>query len=335
MNRTVAFYQSLAGRLDTLPGIRSTAYASMAVLTATGYDRPITVEGYRSGRGELMKPHFDAVSPGYFETMGIQVLAGRKFSNRDDATAPRVAMVNGSFVRRYFGNGLALGRHIGIGSDPGTPTDIEIVGVANDSHYDSLRSEIVPEVYLCSLQQPTPNAQFIYVRTEGSPDGVLKEIRAAVQELGPGLPIFNVKTIERQIDESLVTERMVATLSIVFGMLATVLAVVGLYGVTAYAVTRRWREIGIRMALGAGRGDVIALVIREVIVFVIAGALTGLLCSTVLSRIVRTQLYGIEPTDRLSMAIPAVLLLGVSLAAAYFPARRAAKYDPVRVLRVE
>src|SRR5215469_14875682 len=335
VNRTVAFYQSLAGRLDTLPGIRSTAYASMAVLTATGYDRPITVEGYRSGRGELMKPHFDAVSPGYFETMGIQVLAGRKFSNRDDATAPRVAMVNGSFVRRYFGNGLALGRHIGIGSDPGTPTDIEIVGVANDSHYDSLRSEIVPEVYLCSLQQPTPNAQFIYVRTEGSPDGVLKEIRAAVQELGPGLPIFNVKTIERQIDESLVTERMVATLSIVFGMLATVLAVVGLYGVTAYAVTRRSREIGLRMALGAGRGDVIALVIREVIVFVIAGALTGLLCSTVLSRIVRTQLYGIEPTDRLSMAIPAVLLLGVSLAAAYFPARRAAKYDPVRVLRIE
>ena len=335
VNRTVAFYESLEGRLEKLPGIHSAAYASMAVLTATGYDRAITVEGYRSARGELMKPHFDSVSPGYFETMGMRVLAGRKFTSRDARTAPRVAMVNASFIRKYFENGLALGRHIGIGSDPGTPTDIEIVGVVNDSRYDSLRSEIVPEVYLCTLQQPPPNAQFIYVRTEGNPDGVLREIRSAVQELGPGLPLFNVKTIERQVDESLVTERMIAALSIVFGMLATILAVVGLYGVTAYAVTRRSREIGIRMALGAQRGNVIGLVMREVVVFVIAGALIGLPCAVALSRMVRAQLYGVEPTDLLSMSLATVLLLGVALAAAYVPARRAAKHDPVHVLRVE
>jgi predicted permease len=281
VNRTIGFYQSLAGRLETLPAIRSAAYASMAVLTATGYDRAITVEGYRGTRGELIKPHFDSVSPGYFDTMGIPVLAGRNFSARDNATAPRVAVVNARFVRKYFGNGLALGRHLGIGSDPGTPTDIEIVGVVGDTRYDSLRSEIVPEVYLCSLQQPAPNAQFIYVRTEGNPAGVLREIRSAVQELGPGLPLFNVKTIERQVDESLVTERMIAALSTAFGMLATILAVVGLYGVTAYAVARRSREIGIRMALGAQRASVIGLVLREIVVLVSAGTLIG--CRALLS----------------------------------------------------
>jgi len=335
VNRTVTFYESLAERLGTLPGVRSAAYASMAVLTATGYDLPITVEGYRSARGELLKPHFDAVSPGYFETMGMQVLAGRKFTTRDDATAPPVAIVNVSFVRKYFGNRLALGRHIGIGSDPGTPTDIEIVGVVNDSRYDSLRSEVVPEVYLCTLQQPPPNAHFIYVRTESNPDGVLREIRSAVQELGPGLPIFNVKTIERQVDESLVTERMITGFSIIFGLLATILAVVGLYGVTSYAVTRRSREIGIRMALGAQHGNVIGLVMREVVVCVIWGASIGLPCAIALGRMVKAQLYGVKPTDLVSMGIATALLLGVALAAAYVPARSAAKHDPARVLHVE
>jgi predicted permease len=335
VTRTVAFYQSLERRLESLPGVHSAGLASMAVLTTTGYDRAIEVEGYRGARGEVMKPHFDAVSPGYFETMGIQVLGGRKFNIRDDAAAPRVAVVNASFVRKYFGNRLALGRHIGIGADPATPTDIEIIGVVNDSRYDSLRGEIAPEVYICNLQQPPPNAQFVYVRTEGNPDGALREIRTAVQELGPGLPLFNVKTIERQVDESLVTERMIAALSAVFGTLATILAVVGLYGVTAYAVTRRSREIGIRMALGAQRGNVIGLVMREVVIFVFAGVLLGLPCAAALSGMVRAQLYGVEPTDFLSMGLATVLLLGVALVAAYVPARRAAKYDPLRVLREE
>jgi predicted permease len=282
-----------------------------------------------------MKPHFDAVSPGYFETMGIRVLAGRNFSVKDDRAAPRVAMVNSSFVRRYFGNRLAQGRHIGIGADPETPTDIEIVGVVNDAHYDSLRSEVVPEVYLCTLQQPPPNAQMVYVRTAGNPDGALRAIRAAVQELGPGLPILNLKTLDRQVDESLVTERMIATLSTVFGILATILAIVGLYGVTAYTVARRSREIGIRVALGAQGSDVVGLVLREVVVLVLAGVALGLPCAVALGRVARTQLYGIEPGDFQSMLVAALLLTTVALIAAYVPARRAASYDPVKVLRAE
>jgi predicted permease len=266
--------------------------------------------------------------------MGMRVLAGRNFTIKDDSAAPPVVIVNARFVTQYFGNRLAIGRHIGMGTDPGTPTDIEIVGVVNDSRYESLRSEVVPEVYLCTLQQQR-NGSFVYVRTEGNPDGAQRAIRSAVQELGPGLPIFNLKTLDRQVDESLVTERMIATLSTVFGVLATVLAILGLYGVTAYTVARRSREIGIRMALGAQGGAVVGLVMREMLVLVLAGIIVGLPCAASLSRIARTQLYGVEPNDFLSMSLATLLLTTVTLIAAYVPARRAVKCDPVRILRTE
>jgi len=333
-NRTMIFYQGLEQKLRSVPGVRMAGLASMAVLTNTGFDRAITVEGYRAASGEGMKPHFDAVSPGYFGTMGMRVLAGRSFNTKDDSRAPRVAVVNASFVRKYFGERLAVGRHIGIGTDPGTPTDIEIVGVVNDTHYDSLRGAVTPEVYLCTLQQQ-PNAQMIYVLTEGNPDGVLRAIRSAVQEFGPGLPILNEKTLNRQVDEALVSERMIATLSTIFGILATVLAILGLYGVTAYGVSRRSREIGIRMALGAEGGNVVGLLMKEVLALVLTGIILGLTCAFTLSRIARAQLYDVDPNDFWSMALATVLLTGVSLIAAYIPARRAASCDPVQVLRVE
>jgi len=281
-----------------------------------------------------MKPQFDAVSPGYFETMGMQVLAGRNFSIKDDNSARRVAMVNARFVNKYFGNRLAVGRHIGLGADPGTPTDIEIIGVVNDVRYDSLRSELAPQVYLCTLQQQ-PNAQLVYVRAEGNPQSVPRTIQTAVHELGPGLPIFNLKTLERQVDESLVTDRMIATLSAVFGILATILAIVGLHGITAYTVTRRAREIGIRMALGARAGSVVGLVMREVLVLVLAGVVLGLPTAVALCRFVAAQLYGVASNDIVSMALATILLIAVALVAAWVPARRAAGHDPVRVLRAE
>lgn len=334
-NRTAAFYRGLEQKLASVPGVRSAALASMAVLTNTGFDRAITVEGYRAAQGEIMKPHFDYVSPGYFETLGIRVLAGRNFTARVDNSAPRVAIVNATFVRKYFGDTLVVERHIGIGADPGTAADIRIVGVVADAHYDSLRGEVAPEVYLCTSQQEGANAHVIYVRTEGNPEGEVRAIRNAVHELSPGLPILNLKTLERQVDEALVTERMIATLSTVFGMLATILAVVGLYGVTAYTVARRAREIGIRMALGAKSGKVVMLVMREIAVLVLAGIVAGLPCAIALSRFARAQLYGVGPNDLGSLATPILVLVAVALLAAYVPARRAARCDPVLVLRAE
>jgi predicted permease len=333
--RSRVFYQKLEERLQRIPGVTAAGLANMAVLTGSEWDSSVTVEGYPAKPGEDMDPHFNAVSPGYFAALGIHVLAGRGFAAKDDFTAPRVAVVNSSFAKRYFGDGVAVGRRIGLGSDPGTPTDIEIVGVVNDTRYEGLRDEMPRLVYLCTAQRRGINSQNVYVRTGRDSSQFFTAIRGAVRELEANLPLVNMKTLDRQLDESLVTERMIATLSGVFGSLATVLAIVGLYGVMAYLVARRAREIGIRMALGALAGNVVWLVMREVLLVVGAGIAAGLPLAWYLSKLVRTQLYGIDPMDAASIASSTALLAAVALLAGYIPARRAAGYDPSRVLRYE
>jgi putative ABC transport system permease protein len=235
-------------------------------------------------------------------------------------------------VKHFFGNSPADARRIGQGTDPGTPIDTEIIGVVNDTRYENLRTEVHREVIHCALQRPF-FGMVVYVRTEREPEAAFHGIRAAIRELDPNLPLIDMKTFAHQLDESLATERMIATLSAAFGILATVLAIVGLYGVMAYMVARRSREIGIRMALGAASGNVVWLIMREVLVMVAAGVTVGLPIAFALTRVVRAQLYGVEPTDPLSIATATLLLSGVALMAGYLPARRAATYDPVRVLR--
>jgi predicted permease len=331
--RTAAFYRRFEERMRRIPGVRGTALAGIAVLTGNEWDNWLTIDSY-TRKGEPPDVHMNRISGAYFETLGIPVLQGRTFLPKDDYGAPKVAVVNATFARKYFGTGLAVGHRFGMGGDPGTPTDIEIVGVVGDTRYEGLRDEIPPEAYLCAYQWQMFGTE-VYIRTERDPENAFAAIRGAVRELEPSLPVTYMMTLERQLEESLVTERMIATLSSVFGALATVLAIVGLYGVMAYMVTRRSREIGIRMALGARAADVVWLVMREVLVLVAAGVLAGLPAALVLSRLVRAQLYGVEPADPLSMALAAILLATVALLAGYVPARRAAGYDPVRVLRYE
>jgi putative ABC transport system permease protein len=332
--RSYAFFRRTRERLHAIPGVRDVGYASMAVLTGNEWDNGITIEGYQAKVGEDMDPHFNSASPGYDTALGLHVLAGRWFTDRDLAAAPRVAVVNESFERHYFGNSPAVGRRIGMGTDPGTKIDTEIVGVVNDTRYESLRDEIPREVYI-SAQQVPQGAQWFYVRTERDPESAMSAVRAALRELEPNLPVTNFKTLERQLDESLVTDRIIATLSTGFGALATLLAVIGLYGVMAFLVTRRAREIGIRMALGAQRGNVLWLVMREVFALVAAGVVIGAPAAVGLASLVRAQLYGVEPADPISVLLGTLLLAAVSLLAGYVPARRAANYDPVRVLRYE
>ena len=332
--RTRAFYEQLRQRLDTLPGVRASGFAVVALLTRDEWDNSVTIEGYQKKPTEEIDPHYNAVTPGYLEAMGMHLLAGRDFSAKDVAGAPRVALVNETFAKRYFAGGLAAGHRIGMGSDPGTPTNIEIVGVVNDTRYESLRDDIPPLVMLCAAQQP-PSAMTAYVRTSLDPDGAFRSIRAAVHGIDANLPVIGIRTLERTVNDSLITERLIATLSTVFGALATLLAVLGLYGVMAYMVARRSREIGIRMALGALSGNVVWLVMREVLVIVVAGVAAGLPAAYALTRVVQTQLYGVEPTDGISIGMATLLLGGVALLAGYIPARRAASYDPVRVLRYE
>ena len=332
--RRADFYRRAEERLGALPGVRGVGMANVAVLANNEWDNGITIQGYQAKPGEEMDPHFNAVSPGYFDALGIHLLTGRNFSAKDVSGAPKVAIVNASFVKRYFGDGIAVGRRFGRGTDPGTPTNIEIVGVVNDTRYESLRDEIPLLVYLCA-PQIVANGQTVYVRTEREPDSAFGAVRSALHELDPNLPVSGMKTLERQLDESLVTERMIATLSTAFGALATVLAVIGLYGVMAFMVTRRAREIGIRMALGAQQGNVVWLVMREVLGLVAVGIAAGLPAAFGLAGLVRTQLYGIGPNDPLSIALATLVLAIVAVLAGYIPARRAATYDPVQVLRAE
>ena len=248
--------------------------AEVAMLSNNDWENGLTIQGHQAKPGEDMTTWYNGVTPGYFDTMGMHLLAGRGFTAKDDAKAPKVAIVNASFAKHYFGDQPALGHRIGEGTDPGTPTDIEIVGVVNDTRYESLRTEIHREYFLSAPQREPFQGMVVYARTEReSRKSAFHAICAAVREIDPNLPIIDMKTFEHQIDESLVTERMIATLSAVFGILATVLAVIGLYGVMAYMVARRAREIGIRMALGAQTGNVVWLVMREVMVLVIAVAL--------------------------------------------------------------
>jgi predicted permease len=333
--RMRTFYQNLQQRLSGIPGVRSAGLGMMAVLAGNEWDNSVTIDSYAKKTNEDIDPHFNAVSPGYFDTLGIHLLTGRDFTVRDEFKAPRVAIVNASFVKRYFGDGIAVGHRIGLGSDPGTPTDTEIVGVVNDARYESLRDDVPLEVYLPSAQLPGTFGLNAYVRTERDPDSAFRSVRAAVREIDPNLPVTGMKTLDQQLDESLVTERMIATLSSAFGGLATVLAIIGLYGVMAYMVARRAREIGIRMALGAQAGNVVWIVMREVLWLVAAGVAIGLPAAYALSKLVRTQLYGVEPNDPAAMALATLLLAAVALLAGYIPARRAAGYDPVQVLRSE
>jgi predicted permease len=333
--RVLQFYRQLTDRLTQLPGISSAALAVMAVLDGNEWDSSVTVEGYTARQGEAVDPHMQFVSPRFFETLGIPVMLGRDFTLRDEKGGPKVGIVNQRFARKYFAGVSPIGRHVGMGLNPGTKLDIEIVGVAGDTRYESMRDEIPYELYIPYRQLDFAEGMTAYLRAKGDPANLFPTLRQVVREVDSNVPVYRMRTLEQQVDKSLVTERMLAMLSTVFGCLATVLAAVGLYGVMAYMVARRTREIGIRMALGAGRGRVIWLVMREVALLAAIGVIIGLPSAWVVTRLVQTQLFGILPTDAPTMTLAAFGIATVALLAGYLPARRATGIDPMRALRWE
>jgi len=349
-DRVKQFYQSVVARIGREPGVQSVSFATMGLLEGNEWDSTVTVEGYQSKPGEDMNPFCNAVSPGYFKTLGVPLLLGRDFDDRDrDPAEPsldpkqyspngngyRVAIANESFVKRYFGDRNPIGRHVGFGGNPGTPTPIEIIGVVRDSKYTGVRDEIPRQLFFPELQERTPGGISVYVRTIGDPASAFASAQRAVRDLDPNIPVYNLRTIERQIDRSLLVERFIATLSTAFGILATLLAVIGLYGVMAFTVARRTREIGVRMALGAVHRDVVWLVMREVLVLIGIGLTLGLAAAYAASRMIGSQLYGVSATDMPTIASAAALLGIVSLAAGYLPARRATRVNPTLALRYE
>lgn len=329
------YYRRLSERLQSLPGVTSSTLAVIPVLDGNEWDNTVTVEGYSPKVGEYVDPHMQFASPGFFQTLRIPILAGRDFRAGDDAAAPKVGIVNQKFARKYFGNVSPIGRHVGEGGNPGTKLDIEIVGVVGDTKYESMRDEVPYELYLPYNQQEFVVGMTAYVHAAADPAGLFQTLRKVVTELDADVPLYQMRTLDQQVENSLITERLLATLSGGFGLLATLLAAMGLYGVMAFMVARRTREIGIRMALGASGGSVVWLVMREVMLLVGLGVAIGLPAALALTRLVRAQLFGVDPSDILTLCAATAGIAAVAILSGYLPARRATGIDPMRALHWE
>jgi predicted permease len=316
------------------------------ILENNEWDSGLTVEGYTlTSPDDHPQAYMNQISPNYFATLGVPIVAGRDFNANDnhwvkygpqaDDWTPTAVIINEAFARRYFHGQNPLGHHLGFGIDPGTRTDMEIVGVVKDIKYTNLRDEIPVQAFIPYLRSPFPGSMTAYVRTALDPSQVMPAIRAKVRELDPALPIYDLRTTEAQINISLTTDRMIASLSSVFGLLATLLAAIGLYGVMTYSVAQRRREIGIRMALGAEPKDVIWMVMRDVLVLVAIGLAAGVPAALVLTRAAQSQLYGLTAHDPSTLALAIAGLTLVACAAGYVPALRASRLDPMIALRHE
>jgi putative ABC transport system permease protein len=344
--RLKVFYPQLTEALRSIPGVQSVGLASMRILEDNEWDSSMSVEGFTPAKpSEHAQPYMNSISPNYFATLGVPIIAGRDFTmndNRDTKHGPETwnwvpttVMINEKFAKKYFPGRNPIGLHLGFGNDPGTLLDMEIIGVVKDFKYTSLRDEIPEQAYVPYLSDRFLGSMTVYFRTTMDSDQLTAAVRSKVRDLDPNLPIYGMRTTEVQIKNSLSTERMIASLSAVFGVLATLLAIIGLYGVMSYVVAQRTREVGIRMALGADHGKVIWLVMSEVLILVSVGVAVGVTASLALTRIVQSQLFGLTPHDPLTLGFAAGVLAMVACAAGYIPALRASRLDPMAALRYE
>jgi predicted permease len=330
--RAFNFYYELLDRLRAAPGVQSAGLAAVPILSGDEWDSSTSVEGHKPADGEDMQAFMNALSPGYFTTMKIPILEGRDFTRMDAKEEPKVAIVNRKFAEHFFKGASAVGKRLGRGTGPKTKLDIEIVGVVADSLYEGPREGVRRQVFVPNWGNGSGT---FYVRTTSASSSAHSLIRNTVRNLDASMPVYEVKTLEGQLDETLLTDRLVALLAAGFGLLATLLASIGLYGVMAFVVAQRRKELGIRMALGAQPGNVIWLVMREVLILLTIGLAVGIPSALALGRLVSNQLYGIQPHDP-AIAIATMLLLAlVSGAAGLIPAHRASRIDPIMALRYE
>jgi len=323
--------------------VRSASYAFFGLMEGGGWGMGFTLEGEQPKPGRSFDALCNAVTPDYFTTLGVPIVAGRAFTARDANAPPsgtpgwpyREAIVNEEFVKQYYAGQNPIGRHVGIGEDPGTATPIQIVGVSRTAKYIRLRERPRPQIFFPYAEADGIQSATFFVRTTGDASQAVTAVRRFVAQIDPNLPVFNVHTLEEQVQRSLASERLIASLSGVFSALATGLAMVGLYGVMSYTVTRRTREIGIRMALGAMARDVSRRVLAEAGLLVALGLVAGGAAAWWLSRYISSQLYEVTPLDAASYAGAAMLLTIVAMLATLLPARRAARIEPMQALRDE
>jgi predicted permease len=334
--RMTALYRDMLERLATVPGVRGAAMSNPALLSGSVNGTSIFVQGrvYPQGRpqGDSNSINRLVISPNFFEVMGISLVNGRAFNERDTNTSPKVVVINEAAARKYFPNEDPVGKRFG--SSPETAGQQEIVGVLRDAKYNSVRDPAPPTMYV-PYTQARVGASTFELRTAGLPSGVMGAVREAVRQIDSNLPVTDVSSQIEQVEKRYMQEKLFAQAYTLFGGLALLLASIGLFGLMSYSVSRRTNEIGIRMALGAQRHDVLRLVMRESMILVVIGVVVGLTIAFASSRFVATLLFGLPPTDVLSMLLAMLVMLGVSALAGYLPARRASRVDPMVALHYE
>jgi predicted permease len=335
--RTIALYRDMMDRIGSIAGVRGVAMSSPALLSGSVNSTSIYVQGrvYAVGslRGDGNSINRLVISPNFFDLMGIPVIMGRGFTDHDSESAPKVVVINEAAARKYFPNENPIGQRFG--SSLETTGQLEIVGVLRDAKYDSVRDAAPPTMYVPFLQNAARGFGMFEVRTAGNPTGVVGRVRDTIRQIDPNLPVMDVSTQIEQVEKRFLQEKVFAQAYSLFGALALLLASVGLFGLMSYNVSRRTNEIGIRMALGAQREDVQGLIMRESMILVAVGVVIGLALAIAGSRFVATLLYGLAPTDLMTMGLAIVVMVAVSALAGYLPARRASNVDPMIALRYE
>jgi predicted permease len=332
--RRFAVYRELSDRLSAVPGVVSVAQVSFAPLTGS-WDNLVAPEG-ASAAASGKSAFFNRAGPGYFHTMGTRLMAGREFNERDTFSAPKVAIVNEMFARKFFGGADPVGRTFHMAADTGQPEPLfQIVGLVKNTKYSDLREDFKPIAFFPIAQDDHPGSGSTFALRVAGPLGpLMNSAKEAVRAMNASMGI-EFHPLSAQLEESLTRERLMATLSGGFGFLAALLATLGLYGVIAYMVARRRNEIGVRMALGADRRSVIRLVLREALLLLCAGLAAGVVLAVWAGRAASTLLFGLPPHDVVSLGGASALLAAIALLASYVPARRAAALNPMATLRNE
>jgi predicted permease len=332
-DRSQAVASALVDRLRAMPGVEAASAAQVLPVGGGLWDRTIAVEGYRFGDDEPDTAGFNAVAPGYFKTIGTPLLSGRDFDAHDRAGSAPVAIVNDRFARAFFAGGAALGRHV-----TSAGVAYEIVGVVRDAKYQHLRDPILRTVYIPLTQragnQPS-NLAYLVRAGGGDPRRLAADLDRVVRDADPALRLRRARAYADVIDESIGSERTMAALGAAFGGLALLVAALGVFGLSAFQVARRTREIAVRIALGASRGRMMADVLRGASLIAIAGVALGACAALLVSGIVRTLLFGVTPTQPSVFVVAGSVLVLVAVLAAWLPARRASGVDPLTALRCE
>ncbi len=334
-----ALYRQVLDRLKEVPGVQSATIATFSPISGTGRTSTITVRGYTPKPSENRDVSDILVGPNYCATLGVPLVLGREIDIRDTPANQKIAVVNQSFARHFFSGENPVGRRFYFGdeNDPERSEDLEIVGVIGDVKYESAKTDPEPAVYrpILQVQDSDAYSSNVEIRTSGDAASLAPMARAAISQVDPKLPVFGVTTLREQLAGALQREKLVAELVSFFGVLALLLACIGLYGVMAHGVVRRTKEIGIRMALGAERRKIVWMIMRETIVLVLAGIAIGVPVALGAARLISNQLFGLNPADPFSLIVAASVLIGVACLAGFLPARKASKVNPLIALRYE